>query len=1071
MNLRKKSKKAILSSLIALALSSSAAFAMPQGGTVAAGNVNGVTAGSLQDLVSGGTLNVNGNSLIDWKSFSIGQNEILNVIFSGQGGNMLINHVTGSDISQLLGTLNAKQGEGSFMLINPNGIVVGPQAQLNVGSLIMSTLDIGTDQLINVMNNGGTLDFKNTKNGVLDIQGGKISAEDKLLLYGGKIRIADGVTISNDVHVMDAAGQTEFHPAKYNQLGDATFIAAEEIHQNRAPIVSDKRHSFDLREETAIATAENTVDIGNVNFLNQAKTFSLVVGGGKITADNTKLGSEDKPLSEVVFATVANGNRGNFTATADNMLTLKNTTINVSPVAGAESAGISLNAGSVNVRNSNLNLANADMRMFAFKEINGKVLNADTTNKVNIDASKLNVQNGNIGIAGGSVLLNKTDITVDNVKGSRNLGIVAGKQISSNYLNGVNEAGDLSVQVKAGKDNVVSVNSTNIGTNVLRNNTYTDIIGGAVNISHSHFGTAEKALKDVQIAAASKNKSYGEGTRVEASANENRVSLTGADINTWRDLTVDGGQVELDNTVLNNTLAAADRKNKFGIFRVDAINSRKDVLNSTDKVERKTYNFEAGTDNSVTLKNNAKLYTESSALTVYGGQVNIEKSQITTVDGPLQIVAGNKLSLVNASNVKRTNDLDYVSGDANNIVNIGRQTELSAELSKGTVLAKDSNQEDKGRILVGAGAINTDGAVIHVADRMEMVATSDDLGNDEVIPNGDFYRSKAGMYVAVKDSTISGGDVLISGNKVSLTGNTNINVDKDRYFLAAAGSKVVWECGGSIYDKDTFTKVREADGQVELSQVTKDNLEKAKLLANVKNYKVIADIPQPEVKPEEKPAPEVKPQPEAKPEVKPAPEVKPQPEAKPEAKPAPEVKPQPEAKPEVKPTPEVKPQPEAKPEVKPTPEVKPQPETKPEVKPAPEVKPQPETKPEENTTPAVKPQPEAKPEEKNVPETKATSEVDVDKTAAAVSDVLKDKSLSDAQKQAILLEKKPEIRAAVNAMEKRDGVRGQIDKAVSAAPAASESRTAATNTETANVTAGEGVTSNSESAVTGVEKK
>ena len=100
----------------ALALSNSAAFAMPQGGTVAAGNVNGVTAGSLQDLVSGGTLNVNGNSLIDWKSFSIGQNEILNVIFSGQGGNMLINHVTGSDISQLLGTLNAKQGEGSFML-------------------------------------------------------------------------------------------------------------------------------------------------------------------------------------------------------------------------------------------------------------------------------------------------------------------------------------------------------------------------------------------------------------------------------------------------------------------------------------------------------------------------------------------------------------------------------------------------------------------------------------------------------------------------------------------------------------------------------------------------------------------------------------------------------------------------------------------------------------------------------------------------------------------------------------------------------------------------------------------
>ena len=137
--------------------------------------------------------------------------------------------------------------------------------------------------------------------------------------------------------------------------------------------------------------------------------------------------------------------------------------------------------------------------MFAFKEINGKVLNADATNKVNIDASKLNVQNGNIGIAGGSVLLNKTDITVDNVKGSRNLGIVAGKQISSNYLNGVNEAGDLSVQVKQGRimygiHEILQISK--FLDSFLRNNTYTDnIIGGAVNISHSHLVRQKKHSK------------------------------------------------------------------------------------------------------------------------------------------------------------------------------------------------------------------------------------------------------------------------------------------------------------------------------------------------------------------------------------------------------------------------------------------------------------------------------------------------------------------------------------------------------------------------------------------------
>ncbi len=90
---------------------------------------------------SGKNMNISGaaNNLITWQSFSIGANE--KVQFDN---NNYLNYVRGSSRSDIMGTLT---GDGNIYLVNPNGIVIGDGAQVNVGSLHLSTAELSGEAL------------------------------------------------------------------------------------------------------------------------------------------------------------------------------------------------------------------------------------------------------------------------------------------------------------------------------------------------------------------------------------------------------------------------------------------------------------------------------------------------------------------------------------------------------------------------------------------------------------------------------------------------------------------------------------------------------------------------------------------------------------------------------------------------------------------------------------------------------------------------------------------------------------------------------------------------------------
>ena len=105
-----------------------------------------VVSGSASFNTSGATLTVTNspNAIINWGSFSIGQNELTRFVQQSSASSVL-NRVIGQDPSQILGQL---QSNGRVYLVNPNGILFGQGARIDVAGLIASSLDISdTDYL------------------------------------------------------------------------------------------------------------------------------------------------------------------------------------------------------------------------------------------------------------------------------------------------------------------------------------------------------------------------------------------------------------------------------------------------------------------------------------------------------------------------------------------------------------------------------------------------------------------------------------------------------------------------------------------------------------------------------------------------------------------------------------------------------------------------------------------------------------------------------------------------------------------------------------------------------------
>ena len=155
------------------------ALALPVGPVVGAGRAEvGAVMVPGQMTVTQSSQNV----VLNWSSFNIGRGEAVTFVQPNANA-VALNRVLGPDPSSILGALKAN---GKVFLVNPNGILFGQGASVNVGGLAASTLSISDADFM-----AGTYRFSNPGRGAILNQGSINAAA------GGYVALL-GASVSNE---------------------------------------------------------------------------------------------------------------------------------------------------------------------------------------------------------------------------------------------------------------------------------------------------------------------------------------------------------------------------------------------------------------------------------------------------------------------------------------------------------------------------------------------------------------------------------------------------------------------------------------------------------------------------------------------------------------------------------------------------------------------------------------------------------------------------------------------------------------------------------------------------------
>jgi filamentous hemagglutinin family protein len=170
---------------------------LPTGGTVAAGSASvAVNAGAMT------VTQTSRNAVLNWQSFSIGETGSVTFV-QPDSGSVALNRVTGPDPSAILGTLSAN---GQVFLVNPNGVLFGKGANINVGGLVASTLNMSDADFMNgnyvFSGSGGTVRNEGSitaDRGYVALLGGHVDNQGVIRANLGTVALAAGEAITLDV--------------------------------------------------------------------------------------------------------------------------------------------------------------------------------------------------------------------------------------------------------------------------------------------------------------------------------------------------------------------------------------------------------------------------------------------------------------------------------------------------------------------------------------------------------------------------------------------------------------------------------------------------------------------------------------------------------------------------------------------------------------------------------------------------------------------------------------------------------------------------------------------------------
>ncbi len=671
------------------------------------------------DRISGGA--ARGSNLFhSFREFNIGE---------GRGGYFenpaaienIFSRVTGSNPSEIFGTLGVL-GNANLFFLNPNGILFGPNASLDVrGSFLATTADSilfpdgnqfnATNPeappllTVNVQQPIG-LEFEG-REGIISHQGNlDVEPGQNLALVGGDVTLDGGSLIA---------------PGGRVELGGLS--AAGEIGMN-----ADGSLSFSEGMERADVTLTNAADVivgaaggGSIN----VNARNLELSGGELGASNLRAGIAADSGSSTAQA-------GDITLNATDSITVSQGSGIANQVA---STGVG-NSGRINITTANLSLTEGSVvNATTFGQGDGGAITINASETISADGedrdgfpSGIGSQVAGVGNSGG------INIT------TANLSLTQGGQVSASTF-GQGDAGSITINASE------TVSFEGVGSNGLPSAAFSSIEAGAEgNSGGIEITTGSLSVVDGARLIAS---TFGQGDAGSIKINASKtVSFDGASPNGIPSLAFsnvsseaqgNGGNIEITTSSLSVTNGAQISASTFGRGNAGGVIIHADTVSFDESFafsqvagtgEGKSGSIEI-TTGSLSVTNGAQLiantlgqgdassvkinardtvsfdgFNERFPLAISGVATSVESGAVGK-GGNIDITAGS-LFMTNGAQISSSTD---GQGDAGSVrINVHDTVSLDGVGSNGLSSAAFSS--------IGAGGVGKGGNIDIIADSL-----------------------------------------------------------------------------------------------------------------------------------------------------------------------------------------------------------------------------------------------------------------------------------------------------------------------------------------------------------------
>jgi len=270
------------------------------------------------NIVSGsGRISQTSNSMIvtqttakmaaDWQTFNIGSGSSVKFV-QPSASSIALNRVLGSDVSLIQGNLSSN---GQLFLINPNGVLFSPTAQVNVGGVVASTLNISNANFME-----GNFNFSGNSSNSITNQG-NINATNggSISLIAAKIN-NNGTLTANEGNVLLGSGSEvtlDFGDTIKLQVSQGAIDA---LIQNGGAIKADgglvylTAHAAGELSSTVI----NHTGVIEAQTLVRGKTGKIMLMGGM--SNNKIIANNSIVIDGTLDASAPNGGNGGFIETS-----------------------------------------------------------------------------------------------------------------------------------------------------------------------------------------------------------------------------------------------------------------------------------------------------------------------------------------------------------------------------------------------------------------------------------------------------------------------------------------------------------------------------------------------------------------------------------------------------------------------------------------------------------------------------------------------------------------------------------------------------------------------------------